>query len=58
MHEMGFEPMNSKRRELKSRAVIWIILFGATICGVIHIKIIDHFATHALIFLLVPFYHF
>ena len=55
---MGFEPMNSKRRELKSRAVIWIILFGATICGVIHIKIIDHFATHALIFLLVPFYHF
>ena len=30
MHEMGFEPTNSKRQDLKPCAFLWIYLFGAT----------------------------
>ena len=30
MHEMGFEPTNSKRQDLKPCAFLWINLIGAT----------------------------
>ena len=30
MHEVGFEPTNSKRQDLKPCAFLWIHSFGAT----------------------------
>ncbi len=51
MHEVGFEPTNSKRQDLKSCAFLWVIYLELQILRFkSKYEITDHFATHASIF--------